>query len=220
MASRELGEKQVFAITVVIVGAVLAGVSVLAFLSYSSYSALVREKAEFDEKIEAHRVVMATREKIEAQIEASETNFSNVKQYLPTDGEVAQLLKALTDKCIEAKLVVARLQQTVQQAQRVKGQAQKTDAEKIIYKGEFSGSFHSAARFVGMVEDWVSFRRFVSITDLKIDAAQQGLVYDQGNQPHKITMTLEFYKYQEPQAKPTPPAKGGAAATAKLGGKG
>jgi Tfp pilus assembly protein PilO len=198
--AKEMGEKQLFGITIAIVVLVLLVVGVFTFLGYRRFGMLSDEIQDLDRKIKTHGDTCRRKKSLELKMQGMKSNFENVRQYLPDDREVAKLIKAFHDKCIEAKLNVAALKKSTVSAGRGRGRGrQAIQVEKIQYKGKFTGTFHSLARFVSMVEDWEHFKRFVSITDFEIKAANKGMDFDSGAQLHKISMLFELYKYQLPK---------------------
>jgi len=209
--ANEMGEKQLFGITVAVAAVVLIFVGVLNFLSYRKYSSLQQEIEKFKKEIKAHDIVIGTRKRVKRDLEDATARFDAVKQYLPSDKEVRQLIGNFSKKCIESGLKNRKLKWvTVAGAARRPGARQKKDYESIKYECEFLGTFHSLAKFVSKVEDWKHFKRFVSITKFKMTAAQKGLAFDTGVQNHEIKMTLELYKYQaaKPAGGVTKPAAG------------
>jgi len=196
-----MGEKQLFGITIAIVVLVLLVVGVFTFLGYRSFSRLIDERRSLDAKIAAHRMTIKKRQDLDSKMEGMKARFDNVKQYLPDEKEVEKLLNAFSDKCIEAKLEVVKLEKAkASGGRRRRGAgAAKIQVEKLQFKGKFKGTFHSLAKFISMVEDWEHFKRFVSITEFKAQAAEMGMAFDSGAQLHEMDMVFELYMYQPPK---------------------
>jgi Tfp pilus assembly protein PilO len=211
VAGREMGERQLFGVTVVLVGLVLVVVGVFTFLSYRKFSKLTEDIRTLNRKIEEHGRVVDKREDVENAVAAMQSRFDNVKKYLPENREIDRLLDTFANKCIEARLEMSKLEKGRATTSRRRGKAAASrDVEKIQFRGDFKGSFHSLAKFVSMVEDWEHFNRFVSITTFRVAAADKGVAFDTGAQMHSISMTLELYKYEEPTTTPAPKKPAGA----------
>ncbi len=201
-----MGEKQLFGLTIAIVVLVLLVVGVFTFLGYRRFSRLVTERNGLNAKIAAHRTTAKKKPDLESKMEGMKSRFENVKRYLPDEKEVEKLLHAFSDKCIEAKLEVVKIEKAkAKGGRRRRGAgAAKIQVEKLQFKGKFRGTFHSLAKFVSMVEDWEHFKRFVSITEFKAKAAGGGMAFDSGSQLHEMNMVFELYMYQPPKAKAAP----------------
>jgi Tfp pilus assembly protein PilO len=185
-----------------VVALLLVVVGVFTFLAWRERGRLVDEDTQLERKIKEHERVISREENLKARMDGMKLRFANVRQYLPDEKEVDKLINAFSDKCIEAKLEVVKLSKTRAQSSRRRGRgrggAGTQQVEKLQYQGKFTGTFHSMAKFVSMVEDWEHFKRFVSITDLKTKAAKDGMVFDSGAQQHDMTMTFELYMYKQP----------------------
>ncbi len=199
MPAKEMGEKQLFLITAIIAAVVLLGLGVFTFLRYRHLNAVNAEKETYDELIEKHDEVIKDKEDVETEIRNSKDRFNKVKQYLPDAREVATLIYAFGNKCIDSKLEILTLEEPRATTTRRRGTPIQKDIEKIKYDCEFKGTFHALASFISKIENWETFQRFVSITKFSVKAADDGLAFDDDVQKHEISMTLELYKYKEPK---------------------
>jgi Tfp pilus assembly protein PilO len=207
VAAKETGEKQIFGITIGIFALVLVVVGLLVFLSARK----LNEHNNNAEKYEAERkkaAEIAEQEKAVLQKKRdTEARAKECSQYLPKDDDVERTLLSLNDKCNEANLSSTTLKLDSSATQGRPGQVRAAH-ETIRYKGEFEGSFHQIAKFVSAVENWKTFNRFLSIAAFSMEADERGMTFDDGHQKHKVKMTLELYKYREPVAAASGPAKG------------
>lgn len=224
--AREKSERQVFAITVAVIGAGILAIGALTLLSYNQLRKLDDEAASLRTQISQHRQVSARREAVEEEKAACEARFEDARKYLPSEKEVDLLLKDLDRVCKESRLRTHEIKQERSAEPPGRRGAKPSQYEAIGYKGDFRGSFHDLARFVSRVEDWTLFNRFVNIVSFEMKAAEKGLCSDKDSpehpagskQEHTVKMTLEFYKYQPPAAGPAtgvagaPGAPGAAAA--------
>jgi Tfp pilus assembly protein PilO len=209
-----MGEKQIFGITVGAFAAVVLVVGVLIYFSYSRLNDFNDKAAKYEAQ---RRDAQATADKLDSKRKEKkdiEERVADCNQYLPKDDDIERTLLSLSGKCSDAGLRSSTLKIETAQAQYRPGLA-KLPYESIRYRGDFEGSFHQLAKFVSAVENWKTFKRFVSITTFGMEADAKGLGFDDGSQKHKIKMTLELYKYPEPTpaAEAGVPGAGGVPAT-------
>lgn len=196
MAAKEIGERQLLAITVVVFAVVLLVISTFVVLSYRRYSKLENDRAALRREIGQYDLVIAEGAAVEKELEESKTKFQECKEYLPSDENVQQLLKAVSEMCLESALESVNVSRDVAGPGPALGA--KPPYEAVRYRYEFRGSFHQLSRFVSRVENWKHFRRFASIKAFNLEAADRGMTRDSGKQRHKATLTLEVYRYNEP----------------------
>lgn len=226
-AAKERGEKQLMGITLVVVGVGLLVVGTLLFVNYRQWSGLRAQTRKYKDDVAkpdpvtgkvigGYKYEIEVRgPEIEKELKASDARFEACRGYLPTDEDINRLLDDFAEKCVESGLKPVDIQKETITAGRAPlpgAQAvARPEYQTIRYKGEFRGSFHQLINFVGEVENWKRFRRFVSITGFSVEAANKGLTFDDKQQMHKIGMIFDLYKYQEPPALPAIPPAGAAA---------
>jgi Tfp pilus assembly protein PilO len=201
MAAREIGERQLLAITALVFAVVLVVVGTFIFLGYRQYSGLVVKREALRKEIQGHDEVIARGPKAVKDLEDSKAMFQECKEYLPADENVQQMLKSISDMCLESALDSVDIKWDSSARPAALGAA-KQPYEAIRYKCEFRGSYHQLARFVSKIEDWKHFKRFASIQTFSLEAADRGLLRDSGKQRHKALLTLEVYRYNEPVKPP------------------
>jgi len=213
VAVKESGEKQIFGITIGIFALVVVVVGVFIFFSVRRLGQIRAETEKYEAARKASQVVADKKKDKEREKKETEARTADCNEYLPKDDDVERTLLSLSGRSKDAGLDSTSLKKEVQSTAGRPGQ-NKTSYETIRYKGDFEGTFHQLARFVGSVENWETSRRFVNITAFAMDSDSKGMAYDDGVQKHKIRMTLELYKYQyqEKAATPAGPATPGAPA--------
>jgi Tfp pilus assembly protein PilO len=198
MAAQEIGERQLLAITALVFAVVLLVVGTFIFLSYRQYSKLEKERQAFRQEIAGYDVIRARGPAAEKKLEESQADLRECEEYLPAEENVQQMLKSINDNCLESALESVNLKQDMVATPKAFGAVKKQLYETIRYRCEFRGNFHQLARFIGRVENWKHFKRFANIQSFNMQAANRGLTRDDNSQRHKITMTLEVYRYSEP----------------------
>jgi Tfp pilus assembly protein PilO len=197
VAAKEMGEKQIFIVTIVVFAAVLLVVGVLVYFSCDRLGKLNKDAEKYDAQRKEAQLVADTLEARKREKKETEERVAECNQYLPKDDEIERTLLSLSGKCNDAGLDSTTLKIDSASIVARPGQA-KVPYDTIRYKGEFEGNFHQLAKFVSAVENWKTFKRFVNITAFSMEAGAKGLAFDDGNQKHKIKMTFELYKYPEP----------------------
>ena len=204
MAAKEVGEKQIFGITIGIFAVALLVVGVLIYLNYSRLSKLNADTADYHAKYKAAQTIADTLKAKEKEKKETQDRVDECNQYLPTDDDIERTMLSFASKSTDAGLKTDSLKMETARGAVRPGQT-KAPYETISYKGEFEGNCHQLAKFVSAIENWKTFKRFVSITTFSMKAASGGMAFDDGVQKHTIKMTLELYKYPEPAAKPAGP---------------
>ena len=209
--AKELGEKQLFIVTIVVFAVVLVGLGVFSYMSYRKYDTLTATNAQLDKEIDEFQKVIDKEPDLEKELKQSEDRFTAVQEYLPKDKDVRRLLDDFAQKCRDANLENLKMAPEVNRTAARGKKAGAGDYETLRYKCEFGGSLHSLAKFVSLVENWKDFKRFVNITEFEIVAQSGGMAFDNDLQKHSIKLTLDLYKYNEPQkaARAPRPAAGG-----------
>jgi Tfp pilus assembly protein PilO len=207
VAAKEMGEKQIFGITIGAFAAVLLILGTLVYFSSSKLSTLNRDTDKFEAQRKEAQLVADTLEKRKKEKKETEERVAECSQYLPKEDEIERTLLSMSGTCTEAQLESTTLKiDTSATATRAGGP--KIPYDTIRYRGEFEGTFHQLAKFVSAIENWKTFKRFVNITAFSMEASAKGLGFDDGTQKHKIKMTLELYKYPEPAPTPAPGGPG------------
>ena len=201
MAAKEMGEKQIFGITVGVFAAILLVVGTLIYLSFSSLSRINTDSRNFERQEKDARKIADRKTEVTRTRNEIKDRVDDCLQYLPKADEVQRMLENLSAKSTDAGLGSTTIKIDVAPNLARPG-ATKPVYETIRYKCEFLGSFHQLAKFVSGMENWKTFKRFVNITAFAMEADSKGLVFDDGAQKHLIKMTLELYKYPEPVAAP------------------
>jgi Tfp pilus assembly protein PilO len=196
MAAREIGERQLLAITAVGFAVLLLVIGTFIVLGYRQYSGLEKKRETLRKDIQGYELVIARGPIVDKELEDSKAKFQECKEYLPSDENVQQMLRSMADICVASALESVDVKRDT--ALRPAALGARPPYEVIRYRCEFRGSFHQLAGFISQVENWREFKRFASIQSFSLEAANRGLVRDNGKQQHKATLTLEFYRYNEP----------------------
>ena len=202
MAAKEMGEKQIFAITIVLFVAALLVVTTFIFLSYRRMDKLNAETRQLARQYADYKVIADRQPKAEQDLRDCKARLEDCKQYLPNEENVQRMLDDLTKSCQSSDLESVEIKMDTAPVTALRPGAVKPQYETIRYRAEFRGTFHQMAHFISQVENWKQFKRFVNISAYSVEAAAKGTTFDNSRQKHKIKMTLELYKYQEPAAAP------------------
>ncbi len=194
MALSDWNEKQLLGLTAAVAGGILLVMAGLVTWVYLGYRSLNKEIKQKKMQAQGMQNVAGTIEKVREKRDRFAREFDDLKNKLPTDVQLGELITQISKQAGDAKLEVNRFRRK-KDPPAVRG-APRSQYKSMHLELRCEGDYNSFGDFLNRIERKIE--RFIAVKTFKISGYKDGL--EPGAKQLKITLELVTYKYAETSA--------------------
>ena len=171
MAIPEAAERKAFALTIVGMSLLCAGLGTAAYFGYSRTQKMRAENAVLTQDVRDLKGKSDLLPVKRQKLEKAEGEKNKYEELLPTGKEqIEDLFDRLSTVATDTALEVVKNARVNEQAVFGGRQPEQKPYKEIAFTFEFRGTFHELARFISLIENYKTLKRFIAVSNLKIKA--------------------------------------------------